>query len=57
MKDGGSKLALIFGCVIAAVVIVFVVGLLVVLCKYKRRMLKRLVSQTISSSVLKPGSH
>ncbi|CAB3978739.1 Hypothetical predicted protein [Paramuricea clavata] len=28
MKDGGSKLTLILGCVIAAVVIVFVVGLL-----------------------------
>ena len=57
MKDGGSKLALTLGCVIAAVVIVFVVGLLVVLYKYKKRMRRRRVSQTISSSVLMPGSH
>jgi hypothetical protein len=68
MKDDGSKLALILGCVIAAVVIVFVVGLLVVLYMYKNKKRRREpspvalnvycgVSQTISSSVLKPGSH
>ena len=63
MKDGGSKLALILGCVIAAaVVIVFVVGLLVVLYKYKKRIRRSrippyaVVSQTISSSVFNINS-
>ncbi|CAB3978741.1 ---NA--- [Paramuricea clavata] len=35
-EDGGPTLALILGCVFAAVMILFVVGLLVVLCKYKK---------------------
>ena len=65
MKDGGSNLALILSYVtVAAGLGVIVVWILVVLYKYQGcympssvQRLPEYVSQAVSPSVLKPGSH